>query len=526
MRNIRPRVLIFIVAYNAERTIDKVLGRIPLSLIAEFNVEVLAIDDASSDRTFEVGNHFKSTGILPFPIKVLVNPVNQGYGGNQKLGYHYAIQNDFDFVALVHGDGQYAPEALPQLLGPLSEGRADAVFGSRMLIPGAARKGGMPYYKLVGNKVLTRLENSLLGTRLSEFHSGYRIYSTSALRRIPFDRNTNDFHFDTEIIIQLLVAGQRIMELPIPTYYGDEICHVNGLRYAKDVAFSVLKARAQAWGVMYDPKFDCAPDHQGNMHYTLKLGYQSTHQTVLDIVADRSRILDLGCAGGGLGNVLRGKKGCHVSGVDTFPLSQGIQLDEFEQHDLNRGLPGSADCRVDYVLLLDVIEHMENPESFIRELRTAMSGHPTARLIISTGNVAFLPLRLILLLGQFNYGKRGILDLTHKRLFTFRSLRSLLEQGGFEVLETRGIAAPFPLAVGEGWLGKTLVAANAALAKILKSVFSYQMFFIARATPLVEQLLESAQIASRDRSDQPRVKTSHQNETVTSALARDPMSQI
>lgn len=495
----KGRLLIFIVAFNAERTIDKVLGRIPASLVNDFAVEVLAIDDASSDRTFEVGDEIRHSGKFPFPLRVLVNPVNQGYGGNQKLGYQYAIENGFDVVALVHGDGQYAPEALPNLLLPLLEGAADAVFGSRMLIQGAARHGGMPFYKFAGNKILTWIENRLLGTALSEFHSGYRIYSVAALKRVPFHRNTNDFHFDTEIIIQLVIASQRIVELPIPTYYGDEICRVNGLRYAKNVVFAALKARAQAWSILYDPKFDCACERAGNEHYTLKLGYESTHQAVFDLLPRSAKVLDLGCAGGSLGAFLREQKQCYVSGVDAIPLLPTVELDSFTQHDLNDGCPGFTADGFDYVLLLDVIEHLSDPEQFILQLRCAMSLKPKSKLIISTGNVAFLPIRLMLLLGQFNYGKRGILDLTHRRLFTFTSLRRVLEQGGFELLETRGISAPFPLAVGGGWLGRALVAVNSALAKVLPSVFSYQILCVARPTPLVGQLLDAATIASKER---------------------------
>src|SRR6202046_2691008 len=227
----RPRVLIFIVAYHAEKTIAEVVHRIPDALLDSYHIEVLIIDDASADATFEQSHHV-SRESLPFPIHVLFNPVNQGYGGNQKLGYHYAIRNGFDFVALIHGDGQYAPECLPDLLEPLRKGEAGAVFGSRMLNRAGALRGGMPLYKYVGNRILTWIENRLLKANLSEFHSGYRIYSTRALSTIPFDRNANGFHFDTEIIIQLLIAGQRIVELPIPTFYGDEISYVHGLPYA------------------------------------------------------------------------------------------------------------------------------------------------------------------------------------------------------------------------------------------------------------------------------------------------------
>ena len=105
-------------------------------------------------------------------------------------------------------------------------------MGSRMMVKGAAREGGMPLYKYVGNRILTRFENRCSGPMLSEFHSGYRAYSVEALKSIPFERNSDGFNFDTQIIIQLVDAGKRIVEVPIPTYYGDEICYVNGLKYA------------------------------------------------------------------------------------------------------------------------------------------------------------------------------------------------------------------------------------------------------------------------------------------------------
>src|SRR5438045_6368626 len=229
----RRRLLIFIVAYNAQTTIAKVLSRIPRSLRGD-NVEVLIIDDASQDDTFANGLRYQQRDAA-FKVTVLRTPENQGYGGNQKLGYRYAIDNGFDIVALVHGDGQYAPEKLPELLAPLVCDEADAVFGSRMIDKWAARAGGMPFYKWIGNQILTAFQNRMLRTALSEFHSGYRLYSTAALAQLPFEKNTNDFHFDTEIIVQLVMKKLRIQELPIPTYYGDGLRHGNGLKDALNV---------------------------------------------------------------------------------------------------------------------------------------------------------------------------------------------------------------------------------------------------------------------------------------------------
>src|SRR5439155_7469100 len=199
----KPRLLIFVIAYYAESTLASVLERIPKTVFEEFDCEVLIVDDASEDKTFEIGHEYRSAH-PEIPMVVLRNTLNQGYGGNQKVGYTYALARGFDSVAMLHGDGQYAPEELPRLMQPLVAGQADAVFGSRMMKTFGALRGGMPLYKYAGNKILTGLQNALLGTKLSEFHSGYRIYSTKALRRVPFRLNSNEVHFDTEIIIQLL----------------------------------------------------------------------------------------------------------------------------------------------------------------------------------------------------------------------------------------------------------------------------------------------------------------------------------
>jgi glycosyltransferase involved in cell wall biosynthesis len=494
----RLRLLVLIVAYNAERTIEDVLTRIPHELSHRYDVEVLVIDDASADDTFEHGERIRRADTLPFPLHVLFNPVNQGYGGNQKIGFHFAIEKGFDFVALVHGDGQYAPECLPALVEPLAAGEADAVFGSRMLTPGGARRGGMPLYKLVGNKILTAVQNRLLGSHLSEFHSGYRVYSTNALRKIPFDLNTNDFHFDTEIIIQLILARLRIAELPIPTYYGDEICHVDGIRYGMNVTRATLKARIQALDLLYDRKFDCRPD-TGNERYVPKLEHESPHTLALARIPAGSRVLDLGCAGGYFGAKLR-ERGCHVVGVDLFPLAPGIELDEFHLHDLNDPNlpvdPGSFD----YIVMLDVIEHLASPETFLDGLRDAVARTPATTLIVSTGNVAFAPTRLMLLAGQFNYGRRGILDMTHTRLFTFSTMRRLLEGAGMQIEEARGVPAPFAMAVGERPLGRALLRLNRALIRARKQLFAYQMFIVATPRPLLPYLLAEAYEKSQARA--------------------------
>ena len=482
------RLLVFVIAYHAEDTLTRVLERIPRSMFEEYDCEILVVDDASSDRTNEMGRAYRAAH-PEIAMTVLRNEFNQGYGGNQKVGYTFAIREGFDLVAMVHGDGQYAPEELPKLVAPLRDGQADAVFGSRMMTRFGALRGGMPLYKFVGNRLLSWTQNLLLGTRLSEFHSGYRVYSVSALRQIPYRLNSNVFHFDTEIIIQLLNARQRIVELPIPTYYGNEICRVNGLRYAKDVLLATLRNVAHRAGLLYQRRFDPISE-QDNAHYDLKLGYASSHQMALDAVPSGASVLDIGAGPGEFAEQLL-RKGCRVAVVDQYPpLDARPDVVVFTQ-DLDD--QPTFDVRgYEYLLLLDVIEHTKNPERFLHRLRSQFDYTPRT-LILTTPNIAFVVQRVMLLLGQFNYGKAGILDRTHTRLFTFRSLRHLLDDAGFRIVEIRGVPAPFPKVLGDGLAGRTAVALNQLLIAISKSLFSYQIFVVAQATPDIDFVLEDGQ---------------------------------
>lgn len=477
------RLLIFIVAYNAETTIEKVLSRIPESLHAE-DVEVLIIDDSSKDQTFANGVRYQQR-TSAFKITILRTPENQGYGGNQKLGYRYAIDNGFDIVALVHGDGQYAPEKLPALLGPLVRGEADAVFGSRMIDKRAARAGGMPAYKWIGNQVLTCFQNTMLGTELSEFHSGYRLYSTAALAQVPFEKNTNDFHFDTEIIIQFVLRKLRIAELPIPTFYGDEICHVNGMKYAWDVFKATIKARLCGIHLFYDRKFDVNPELGAHGD---KLGFASSQSYAADSCPAGSHVLQLGIGHANVAAELESRQ-CRVTAID-------FAANEVAEHAGKAFTPAAPSpqipahvARYDQILLMDLVEHLHDPEAFMDELRQQMEGK-RPEVIITSANVAFIVTRLMLALGQFNYSRKGILGLGHRRLFTFKSLRALLEQSGYQVIEERGVPAPFPLALGMNRWSKALLRINSALIGFSKSLFAYQVCIRARALPDSRHLLK------------------------------------
>ncbi|MES1173869.1 MAG: bifunctional glycosyltransferase/class I SAM-dependent methyltransferase [Myxococcales bacterium] len=464
----KKRIAIFIVTYNAASTLRQVLDRIPESVWDKVE-EVFVFDDESKDDTFLVGMGYKALHGKA-KLSVFRNEKNQGYGGNQIRGYKYAIEQGYDIVALLHGDGQYAPEALPDLLAPLEAGEADAVFGSRMMTPGSARDGGMPLYKYVGNKVLTHFENAMLGTALSEFHSGYRLYSVQALKQIPFEKNTQDFHFDTQIIIQFHAAGLRIVEKPIPTYYGDEICHVNGMKYAKDVVKSVVDFELHELGLRHHPEYEVPPA------YTLKRSSLSSHTQLLELVGPPpARVLDVGCGQGELGYLLK-QKGHHVTGVDWAPPK--FQLDSFTQADIGAGLPKSISDTFDVVILADVLEHMPEPLKLLDDVRQRLN--PGGSVLVSLPNAVHWSVRAQVASGRFDYANKGILDRGHLRFFTRASAARLFKDAGFEVRTQRTTPVPWenilPRALGS-FVRDKVEKGDYFLTRLRPNLFAYQNLF-------------------------------------------------
>lgn len=229
------KAIIVMPAYNAEKTIKNVFEMISpdaMSCISEF----IIVDDGSTDSTIKIVDELKKK----HNIKLLKHKQNIGYGGAQKTGFKQALKDNADIMVLLHADGQYDPNLIPKLIAPLEKGEADIVQGSRIL-GGGALDGGMPFYKYIGNRFLTLLENLAYGMNLAEYHSGYMLYSKKALTTIPFEKLSNTFHYDGEM---LLMAGKKklkILELPIPTHYADEKSHLNPITYGIDVLKIILK---------------------------------------------------------------------------------------------------------------------------------------------------------------------------------------------------------------------------------------------------------------------------------------------
>ena len=428
------RIGILVVAYNAASTLAQVLDRIPRDFVPRIS-EVLVGDDHSQDSTYLVGLGYQQQS-HDLPLTVVRHPRNLGYGGNQKAGYRWAIESDLDIVVLLHGDGQYAPEILPEIVEPLDLDKCDAVLGSRMMEPGAARLGGMPLYKYVGNCILTRFENAVTGMDLSEWHSGYRAYTVDALRRIPFEQNSDGFDFDTQIILQLLESGQRILEIPIPTYYGEEICYVDGVKYARDVSRQVLRYRAHKMG------FGSGEMAFASRAYERKLDPDSSHGRILSWLADRrpGRVLDLGCSDGALAAELR-THGHRVTGVDVEE-HPGVRdrLDAFVAADLDAGIPGAVGDGFDVIVAADVLEHVREPEPLLAGLAARLA--PGGSIVTCVPNFGHWYPRLRVALGRFDYDRRGILDRDHLRFFTRKSLERMIGQAGYSVRRREFLTLP------------------------------------------------------------------------------------
>lgn len=234
MESRKPRIVVTMPAYRAELTLAKTLYDIPPG----FADEVILVDDASPDRTVEVARELG--------LRVEVHQSNKGYGGNQKTCYDLALADGADIIVLLHPDYQYEPKVLPDLVRPLLEGRADFTFGSRFANGGKPLKGGMPLYRFIGNLFTTRIENLVLRTDFTELHSGLKAYTRQFLEEIGYHRYDDKFVFDSQMVIDAVVLGYRLEEIPIPTRYTEESSSVsikNSLVYIARTFETLFKAK-------------------------------------------------------------------------------------------------------------------------------------------------------------------------------------------------------------------------------------------------------------------------------------------
>ncbi len=225
-------------AYNAGKTIERVFARIPDEAKKRIK-KYIVVDDGSTDNTHlalsRIAQNFRD-------LVVLKHKTNCGYGAAEKTLLNFAIKKCVELVILLHSDGQYSPEKIPELIEPFDKDEADLVQGSRIL-GGGTLQGGMPLYKYIANRCLTTIENWAFGMNLTDYHSGYMLYSRKTLLSIPINKLSDSFDFDLEMIIAAKILGLRVKEIAIPTIYADEISYLNPIKYGLDVLSIVRRYR-------------------------------------------------------------------------------------------------------------------------------------------------------------------------------------------------------------------------------------------------------------------------------------------
>ncbi len=242
------RIIVVMPAYHAGRTLEATCRGLPRDIVDD----IVVVDDASDDDTVAVA---RSLG-----LDVILHPHNRGYGGNQKTCYTEALVRNADIIVMVHPDYQYDPRLTTAMAGMIASGIYDMVIGSRILGGGALR-GGMPAWKYVANRMLTLFQNVLLGASLSEYHTGYRAYSRALLDALPWQRNSDDFVFDNQILAQVIIGGFTIGEVSVPTRYFAEASSINfarSVRYGFGVVGTTILAILARTGLYRHPLFDIA----------------------------------------------------------------------------------------------------------------------------------------------------------------------------------------------------------------------------------------------------------------------------
>lgn len=477
------KILIYIVCYNAEKYIGSVLRRVPSLYRSNPDIKIMVSDDCSSDRTAEIAAQVcQELGYVNY--EVFKTKINQGYGGNQKIGYNYACSHNYDYVILLHGDGQYAPEELDNFF-KLFKDEPDIILGSRMLVKKNALKGKMPLARFISNIILTKIQNFLAQTDLSEFHSGYRAYSVKFLKEIPYELNSNGFDFDTDILLQAKFLGRKTKEFPVTTFYGQEKSSVKLISYGISILKTTFKFRMQQMGI------GCSLKFRGSKQsvYQDKFGYKySTHYYLLKIIKDykAKKILEIGSGAGYLGEKLKNEN-IRLTGIDLYPpqntFYQDFFCDNIEQFDWKK-LSGD---NFDLVCLMDVLEHLKDPEKLLLALRNNPKLE-NAIFIMSVPNVTFFTIRIGLLCGRFNYADRGILDINHSRLFTYNSFRNMLKECGFLVSKTLPVPPPFKL-ISKSFIAGIFTSMFSLLNKISPSLFSFQIIKVAKPVPVSTKLI-------------------------------------
>ncbi len=445
-------------------------------------VSLLIVDDSVGNRRSDSISE-EEIGRFRHCLQVLRSEEKLGFGGCCKVGYQYATEMGFGAVSFLSNPEDFDSRLIGLLAEPVLKGHADVSFpksrtsfswGSRILA-GILNPDGKWYRSSERPEPIDPV-SAMMGNR--------SVYSVSALARVPLARNSDDEKFEVELMIQALTSGLSVAEVSVPES-AQAKAGTGRIKRFHRIYGTALESCLHRMGVFYNRKFDFSGATE--VDYDLKLGYCSSHTMVLDAVPKSATVLDVGCGPGHFGALLR-EKGCLVRGLDRNQCKTQEGLDGFVQVDLDWESLGNALEGCDHILLMDIIEHLDNPERVLEEIRN-LTGHRKPRVLITVPNVGFFLTRLRLLFGGFHYGPKGILDFTHRRLFTLSSLCTMLDQCGYRVRVIKGVPAPYPKALGNNRIAHMLVTLNSAFIRLSLGLFSYQIYVDAFPLPTPEMLL-------------------------------------
>jgi len=479
----KKKIALFVSAPKINDIAEYLLGPADKELLCHF-VDIFMIYDKTEQSSSEAIEQIYKT-FSDYPLHIYQTPYDRGYGGIQKLGYLYCLKNKYDMVIFFQANGHYPPEILDHMLETY-EDSYDAVFGSRLMLKENLHNGSMNLYRWIGNKTFVFINNKLLKSRISDFFSGCRAYRIDSLKKIPFDLNSDGFHFDTEIIIQALAMNWKIKEIPITLSSRKSNWSFPHIRVALQSLKTSLIYQLNYMGLFYSRNFDFGLFDTEN--YQFKKSSNSHHQYIVnhnDFTAAKTCI-ELGANQGILSSHIALKVKQHTAVDISRPDKAGKS--KTSAIDLNTQFSTEIPVQnYDICIALDTIEHMDSPERFLTETFQILK--PGGKLFISTANIGYIITRISLFFGLFHYGKRGILDRTHKRLFTVKTFIHLLTQFGFQVETTVGFPPPIVDLISKKPFFALLEKAHFKLSNLFPKLWAYNFLIIATKTDSIDEIL-------------------------------------
>jgi SAM-dependent methyltransferase len=470
------RVGVFLFGWDGRDDLSRWIARIPIHLDPHIAEIVVMLERSAG---IETGSPGQIVGARDLELRFHRPPRDSAPGEVRRAAFEYALSRPIDHVVVMSGRGAHPPELLEDVFERVARSPRHALLVTRIRLEGAA---GAARHRL-----FTVFQNRTLGLRLGDYHTAFRVYPTAALRRIPFQLDSDGPGLDAEILIQLRCLGVPIDEWPgLDARPGDGTGH-DSVGYGLAACATALSLRLHQMHVTRDGRY--LVDH--DVHYTLKQSRTGSHMQIVSAIRDGSEVLDLGCSQGLLARPLKQKR-VRVTGVDRDVGDRlAEELAEYHQRDLEQPLDLPIGRVFDYVVCADVIEHVQNRSQLLRSARRHLK--QDGRLIISTPNIALWFYRLSLLIGRFEYGPRGVLDETHVHLFTGSTFRRTVERAGFQVVARRVTALPFEVvfqSTGRSRLVRGLASVYHLLARLWPSMFAYQFVLEAKITTLDDESVE------------------------------------